>query len=152
LRARAAATPKVHVVDSGLAARLMRVTAAKLATFDATATTEFGNLLRTFVVGELRKQISWLDESITTGHWRTHDGDEVDFVVEFDDGRVVAFEVKANERVAGRDFSGLRKLRDALGERLVAGVALSAGPRSYTYEDRLHVMPLDRLWRSVGAG
>ncbi len=151
LRARAAATPKIHVVDSGLAARLMRVTAAKLATFDATATTEFGNLLETFVVGELRKQISWLDESITTGHWRTHDGEEVDFVVEFDDGRVVAFEVKANERVAGRDFSGLRKLRDALGERLIAGVALSAGPRSYTYEDRLHVMPLDRLWRSVGA-
>jgi uncharacterized protein len=151
LRSRAAAAPKVHVVDSGLAARLMRVTAAKLATFDATVTTEFGNLLETFVVGELRKQISWLDESITTGHWRTHDGAEVDFVAEFDDGRVIAFEVKANERITGRDFSGLRKLRDALGQRLIAGVALSTGPRSYTFEDRLHVMPLDRLWRSVGA-
>jgi uncharacterized protein len=151
LRARAAATPKIHVVDSGLAARLMRVTAAKLATFDPTATTEFGNLLETFVVGELRKQISWLDEPVTTGHWRTHDGDEVDLVAEFDDGRVIAFEVKANERVAGRDFAGLRKLREALGGRLIAGVALSAGPRSYTFEDRLHVMPLDRLWRSVEA-
>ncbi len=149
LRARAAARPKVHVVDSGLAARLMRVPPAKLATLDSTALTEFGSLLETFAVGELRKQISWLDEQVISGHWRTHDGDEVDFVVEFDDGRVLAFEVKANERVSGRDFKGLRKLRDALGDRLIAGVALSTGLRSYTFEDRLHVMPLDRLWRPV---
>ena len=150
LRVRAAAAPKVHVIDSGLAARLMRVTPAKLATLDATALTEFGNLLETFVIGELRKQISWLDEPVTTGHWRTHDGDEVDFVAEFDDGRVLAFEVKANERVPGSDLKGLRKLRDALGERFIAGVALSTGARSYTYEDRLHVMPIDRLWKPIG--
>lgn len=149
LRARAAARPKVHVVDSGLAARLMRVTAAKLASLDPTALTEFGNLLETFVAGELRKQASWLDEPVTVGHWRTHDGDEVDLVIEFDDGRVLAFEIKANERVAGNDFRGLSKLRDALGDRFIAGVVLSTGARSYTYADRLHVLPVDRLWRQV---
>jgi len=127
----------------------MRVTRAKLATLDSTALTEFGSLLETFAVGELRKQISWLDEQVISGHWRTHDGDEVDFVVEFDDGRVLAVEITANERVSGRDFKGLRKLREALGDRLIAGVALSTGLRSYTFEDRLHVMPLDRLWRPV---
>jgi len=149
LRSRAAARPKVHLVDSGIAARLMRVTPAKLATLDPTALTEFGSLLETFVVGELRKQLSWLDEQVATGHWRTHDGDEVDFVVEFDDGRVLAFEVKANERVSGTDLKGLRKLRNALGDRFIAGVAFSTGLRSYTFEDRLHVMPLDRLWRPI---
>lgn len=150
LRARAAASPKIHVVDSGLAARLMGVTPAKLATLDPTALTEFGNLAETFVVGELRKQISWLDERVTVGHWRTHDGDEVDFVIEFDDGAVLAFEVKAKERIGGADFNGLRKLRTALGNRLIAGVALNTGVRSYTFEDRLHVMPLDRLWLPAG--
>ena len=64
LRARAAASPKIHVVDSGLAARLMRVTPAKLATLDPTALTEFGNLAETFVVGELRKQISWREKPL----------------------------------------------------------------------------------------
>jgi predicted AAA+ superfamily ATPase len=149
LRARAAARPKLHVVDSGLAARLMRVSPAKLATLDATALTEFGNLLETFVVGELRKQVSWLEETVAVGHWRTHDHDEVDFVIEFDDGGVIAFEVKANERVTGRDFKGLRKLRAALGSRFIAGVAFSTGARSYTYEERLHVLPVDRLWTPV---
>lgn len=62
---------------------------------------------------------------------------------------VVAFEVKADERVLGRGLKGLRALRNALGERFVAGVAFSTGTRSYTYEDRIHVCPVDRLWRTV---
>ncbi|SNY29203.1 ATP-binding protein [Paractinoplanes atraurantiacus] len=150
LRARAAAAPKVHVIDTGVAARLMRITPAKLATLDPTALAEFGHLLETFVVGELRKQVSWLDEQVSTGHWRTHDGDEVDYVIEFGDGQVLAFEVKANERVTGPDLKGLRTLRDALGDRFIAGVALSTGLRSFTYEDRIHVMPVDRLWTPMG--
>ncbi|MCZ3388064.1 MAG: DUF4143 domain-containing protein [Actinomycetia bacterium] len=42
-------------------------------------------------VGEIRKQASWLDDVGPLGHWRTSDGDEVDLVVERDDGAVVAF-------------------------------------------------------------
>ncbi len=149
LRARAASSPKIHVIDSGLAARLMHISPQKLATLNPTALTDFGYLLETFVVGELTKQVSWLPEAPVIGHWRTHDGDEVDFIIEHHDGRVLAFEVKASERVSGQDFKGLRKLRDAVGSNFVAGVVLSTGPRSYTYDDRLHVMPIDRIWRPV---
>lgn len=80
VKSRVAAAPKVHLIDSGVAARLMRISPSKLATLDVTALTEFGNLLESFVVGEFRKQISWLDEQVTVGHWRTLDGDEVDLV------------------------------------------------------------------------
>ncbi len=149
LSARATGSPKVHLVDSGLAARLLRTKPEKLARLDPATLTEFGHLLETFVVGELLKQVSWLDESVTVGHWRTSDGDEVDLVLEFDDGRVLAFEVKAGERVSGKDFTGLQKLRDKLGARFIAGVALSLGSRSYAIGDGLYVMPVDRLWRSV---
>lgn len=149
LRARTVASPKLHVIDSGVAARLMRVSPDKLASLDPTALTEFGNLLETFVVGELRKQVSWLAEPVTVGHWRTHDGDEVDYIVEFDDGSVLAFEVKANERASRADFKGLRSLRELLGGRFIAGVVFSTGARSFNVEDRLFVMPVDRLWRPV---
>jgi uncharacterized protein len=37
-------------------------------------------------------------------------------------------------------------LRDKLGTDFLGGVLLNLGQRSYTYEDRLHVIPLDRLW------
>lgn len=146
LTTRSGASPKIHVLDSGVAARLLRLTPAKLAERTPSALTEFGHLLETFVVGELLKQASWLDEVAVTGHWRTHDDDEVDLVVERDDGAIVGFEVKAASRVPGDDMRGLRKLREATKDRFLAGVVLYLGERSYTYEDRLHVMPVDRLW------
>lgn len=149
LRSRVSARPKAHIVDSGLAARLLRVTPARLGSLDPAALSEFGHLLETFVVGEIRKQASWLDEAVALGQWRTSDGAEADLILEFDDGAVIAFEVKANERASGPDFRGLTQLRDLLGVRFRAGIVLTTGRRSYTYADRLHVMPLDRLWRPL---
>lgn len=149
LRARAAAQPKVHVVDAGLAARLLRVTPQKLARREPSALQQFGHLLETFVIGEIRKEASWMEGIAALGHWRTHDGAEVDLVVERNDGAVVAFEVKAGSRVAGRDLAGLRIIRDSLGARFVAGCVLYTGRRSYNAEDRIHVLPVDRLWNAL---
>lgn len=146
LRARAAAMPKLHVIDSGLAARLLRVTADKLGQRNPTALQQFGHLLETFVVGETLRQVSWTDGIAGVGHWRTHDGAEVDLVIERDDGSVVAIEVKAGSRVSGRDIAGLRVIRDELGDAFVAGVVMYTGARSYNADDRVAVLPIDRLW------
>jgi uncharacterized protein len=146
LAARATPKPKIHVVDSGVAARLMRVSEERLAVGDPSANTEFGHLVETFAVGELRKQASWQEAPPLLGHWRTSTGHEVDLILELDDGRVFGFEIKAGERISGGDLQGLRELRDRVGPRFAAGIALSLGTRSYTFEDRIHVMPLDRLW------
>ncbi|MBI1845087.1 MAG: ATP-binding protein, partial [Actinobacteria bacterium] len=145
LRARTAAKPKVHMVDSGIAARLLRLTPNRMATLEPAALTEFGHLLETFVVGELLKQATWIDGIPAHGHWRTHDGDEVDLVFERDDGAVLAFEIKTGSRVPGESLRSLRKLREATGSRFLAGMALCTGDRTYTFEDRIHVMPIDRL-------
>jgi uncharacterized protein len=148
LGSRVGAAPKIHVVDSGLAARLLRLTEAKLATASASALTEFGHLLETFVVGEVNKQLDWMEEPLTRGHWRTHDGDEVDLVVERGDGKAAAIEVKAGSRVPSGDVDGLRKLRRRLGSHFLGGVVLYTGARSYTYEQNIHIVPLERLWLS----
>lgn len=146
LRKRAASAPKIHVVDSGVAARLLRLHPEKLALRDPTSLSQFGHLLETFVVGELIRQASWLDQVSVCGHWRTYEGDEVDLVVERDDGRLLAFEVKAATRVDSASMRHLSKLRDELGERFLAGVTLYTGTRSYQYEEDMLVMPIDRLW------
>jgi len=146
LRARATSAPKVHVVDAGIAARLLGLTPEKLARRDASSMSQFGHLLETFVVGELVRQASWQQEIAAYGHWRTSDGAEVDLVLERDDGGIIAFEVKAAGQVAGRDVRHLRKLRDALGERFLIGVALYTGTRAYNIDDRLHAIPIDRIW------
>jgi uncharacterized protein len=151
LRARATKAPKLHLVDSGLAAHLMGVNARKLERRDPAAIVEFGHLLETFVVGELLKQASWLDDVDHIGHWRTSDGAEVDLIIETFDGDVVAFEVKAHQEAGGRDAGGLRALRDSLGEQFRAGFILNTGPVAYRLEDRIHVCPIDRLWHSASS-
>jgi len=146
LIARTGTKPKLHVVDSGVAARLLRLSPEKLLRRDTTALTELGHLLETFVVGELVRQASWMDGLAAPGHWRTRDGDEVDLVLERDDGSILAFEVKAAARASDSDFRPLRKLAGAVGSAFVAGIVLYTGERSYTAQDNLFVMPIDRLW------
>lgn len=146
LTGRTTSTPKSHVIDSAVAAHLLRMTPEKLMRRDPAVLTQFGHLLESFVVGELLAQASWSEELTTAGHWRTRDSIEVDLVLETYDGRTVAFEVKAASRVSGSDYSGLRRLRERLGESFVAGAVLHTGARSYTMEDRLLALPIDRLW------
>lgn len=146
ISARATARPKVHVVDSGVATRLLKLTPERLARRESTALTQFGHLLESFVVGEILAQASWTEGLTHAGHYRNRDAVEVDLVLEADDGRVLAFEIKAAGRVTGKDFGGLAHLRDRLGSAFVAGVVLYTGSRGYTYGDRLHALPIDRLW------
>lgn len=150
LHAKAGATPKVHVVDSGLAAHLLRLTPEKLTRRTGAALTTFGHLLETFAVGEILKQASWQDEVVTAGHWRTRDGQEVDLVLERSDGGVVGIEIKAGSRFTGSDGRGLAALADRLGEAWLGGAVLNTGVHAFTCDAdrRLVVLPVDHLWRA----
>jgi predicted AAA+ superfamily ATPase len=151
LGSRVAAAPKVHLIDSGIAARLLRLTESKLAAATAPALTELGHLLETFVVGEVCRQLDWLDAPVQRGHWRTHDGEEVDLVLESEDGRIVALEVKASSRVASGELRSLLRLRGRLAGQFLGGVVLYTGARAYTH-DGMHVVPISRLWSAGLAG
>ena len=146
LGSRIGAAPKIHVVDSGLAARLLRLTESKLGTASAAALAEFGHMLETFVVGEVCKQLDWLDAPVQRGHWRTHDGEEVDLILEREDGKVAAVEVKAASRAPASELRGLLKLRRKLGSQFLGGIVLYTGARAYTHDRNLHVVPITRLW------
>lgn len=143
---RSVEAPKIHVVDSGIGAHLLRLSSPKLRRGDAAALTEFGHLVESFVVQEIIRQTTWMNDLVTAGHWRTRDGDEVDLVLERQDGAVIGFEVKAGDHVDGRQLSGLRKLRDRLGRSFIAGIALHLGSRGYPVDDRIHTLPVERLW------
>ena len=102
-------SPKLLVADSGLAAHLVGFEAEGA----ASALVELpGLLLETFVIGELVKQTGWSRQRVTLHHYRTQDGREVDAVLEDASGHVVGVEVKASGSVSGKDFRGLRALRD----------------------------------------
>lgn len=103
-------------------------------------------MVETFAVGEILKQAGWWDGPTAAGHFRTATGDEVDLVLERDDGAAIAFEIKAGTRVDGADLAGIRALRARLGVRLAAAVVFYTGPLAYAHEDGTQVLPLDALW------
>jgi predicted AAA+ superfamily ATPase len=138
--------PKLHLVDSGLAAHLQGLTADRLAATDPNGATRFGALLETFVVTEVMKQLGWSAIRASTHHFRTADGVEVDLVLEAPDGRVVAIEVKAGGRLTTDATRGLLYLRDRLGDRFVQGLVLNTGDDAQPIGDRLAVAPVQALW------
>jgi predicted AAA+ superfamily ATPase len=92
--------------------------------------------------------MAWLlsHAPVTAGYFRTERGDEVDLVLERDDGQVIAFEIKAGTRVGGEVLHGLRLLKERLGPRLQEAVILYTGQYAYRYEDWAWVLPLSQLW------
>jgi uncharacterized protein len=138
--------PKVHLVDSGVMAWLLSLTPQKIAQAAPATLSEYGHLLETFAVGEILKQVSWSDAPVTAGHFRTEAGEEVDLVLERDDGQVIAVEIKAGSRISSEDFRGLRQLKDRLGPRLEEALVLHTGEHAYKHDDWITVLPLDRLW------
>jgi predicted AAA+ superfamily ATPase len=146
LGARIAKSPKIHFVDSGLAAHMLGVTRRKLELRKPSTLTEFGHVVETFAVNEILKQAAWATTSVTFSHLRTHTKREVDLVLETRDGAVAGVEIKASSTITDNDFTGLRMMRDKLGDDFTAGVVLNLGHRSYRHDDRLYVASLDRLW------
>jgi predicted AAA+ superfamily ATPase len=134
--------PKLHLVDTGLACHLVGTDARRL-NEDRSL---LGRMLETFVVGELRKQLSWSEPQTALLHYRTAAGSEVDVVLERAGGSVVAIEVKASATVGTQDFTALQALRDQLGKRFQAGVVLYLGDQVVPFGDQLWLVPLPALW------
>jgi predicted AAA+ superfamily ATPase len=135
-------TPKVYVTDPGLLAHLLRVDERALARHS----TAVGALFETFTAMELLRQASWQEQPVRLYHYRDRDGREVDAILERHDGAVVGIEAKAAASVGARDFRGLTRVRDSLGERFKAGAILYTGANTVAFGDRLFALPLEALW------
>jgi uncharacterized protein len=108
--------------------------------------TEYGHLLETFAVGEVLKQVSWSDAPVAAGYFRTEAGDEVDLVLERDDGQVIALEIKAGTRISREYLRGLQTLKDRLGPRLQQAIVFYTGEHKYRHDGWIWILPLDQLW------
>ncbi|MEE9321341.1 MAG: ATP-binding protein [Granulosicoccus sp.] len=136
-------SPKIHLIDSGLAAHLAGITHRSLDRDPVF----FGHLLETFVVSELRKQIGWSDTRVNLYHYRTTTGREVDIVLENAAGRLVGLEIKASSTVRRKDFSGLDALSEDIGDRFVRGIVLYAGEQTVSFGEQYVALPVSTLWR-----
>jgi predicted AAA+ superfamily ATPase len=143
---RLAKASKVLMIDTGLASYLVGVDEQRL----ARERTLLGSLVESFVLMEMVKQLGWSETSAIPLHYRDHTGHEVDLVLEGRDGRVVGIEIKAGATVGSSDFRGLRRLAELAGGDFVRGVLLYAGRNVIPFGERLHAVPLESVWETVG--
>ena len=134
-------TPKLHFLDAGLLAALVRATPELLRSERG----RFGSILESWVFGELLKIISLSSESWFVSHYRDKDQVEVDFVLESPLRAVIGIEVKAAATVSATDFKGLRRLQDLTGSQFMTGLVLYDGTVPLPFGDRLWAVPLSWL-------
>lgn len=145
LTTRAVATPKLTLVDSGLAGHLTGLTMKRA----RHPTAPVGPIMENFVLGELARQLTWAEEPVRLYHYRDRDQHEVDAILERASGEVVAVEVKAAETVRREDFRGVQHLARRIGDQLVAGIVLYAGQHLLPFGERLRAMPISALWTAA---
>lgn len=121
-RKRLVRTPKVYLTDTGLACHL--VAAERWETLERQG--RAGAMVETWAAAELRKLLAAAGPFCRLYFWRTHAGQEVDFLLERGE-ECVAVEVKLAVRLDPASLAGLRACREALGPRLRLAVVLYAG-------------------------
>ncbi len=106
----------------------------------------FGPILESFVVSELMKLAGWSGERLSFSQYRDKDQTEVDVVIEDRRGSIIGVEVKAAASVNAADFRGLKRLKEATGDKLEMGLVLYDHDRAVPFGDRLWAAPISCLF------
>jgi hypothetical protein len=125
-------SPKLYWSDVGLALHL-------------SGGAPTGAHLENLVLGDL---VAWREQAVPRPdilHWRTHNQEEVDFVVE-SEGRVLPIEVKATSRPSYRDARHLLAFMGEYGDNVPGALLLHSGEEVVWLADRVLAAP---WWRVV---
>lgn len=137
---------KHHLVDPALAARLLNVDAEHLLSGGSGGLeiprdgVLLGRLFESLITQTVRVIAQSLEARIS--HLRTQSGvREIDLIVEFEGGKVIAIETKLGSTVGDHDVRHLIWLQDQLGDDLLDAVVITSGPGAYRRPDGVAVVP-----------
>ena len=135
-------TPKVHLVDSGLASSL-----SGISTDDwLTRRDKFGHLLESFILQQLIAQSGWTDPDLRFWHYRDKDQVEVDVVLSRG-SKVWGVEVKASATLHHSDGNGLRRLAAQAGNDFQSGIVFYDGASILQLGcPQILAVPIELLW------
>jgi len=136
-------SPKLHFVDSGLAATLGQLDSGQWNEQRA----RFGHLLESFVLQQLVAMADCMQRPPRFYHYRDKDKTEVDIVIE-SRGKVWGIEIKAASSVNGADAKGLLRLASAAEGDFQGGIVFYDGTATFFLdkEANIQAVPISKLW------
>ncbi len=139
---RVAQAPKHQLVDPALSLRLLGYSGRDLLT--GRASHFLGQVIESLATLSVRVAAQTI--FARTFHFRIQGGNhEVDLVVESNDGRLGAFEVKAAAAIKDGDLQHLRWFSDKFADDLAFSAVLYTGPVCYQRPDGIWLIPIAML-------
>jgi len=137
-------SPKVYLSDLNFLSYLLNINIDELSQKTPTL---WGQVIENFVAIELTKQLTFSNLRARLYHYRTTSGQEVDFLLEGPEGKIVAIEVKANSKATVKDFRHLETLQKDLGDTFQRGFVIYQGKDIVPFGKNLFAIPLEALWQ-----
>jgi predicted AAA+ superfamily ATPase len=135
-------TPKLYLTDTGLMLYLLGADDQRLRSDGEI----MGKAVESFVLNELLKLISWCKTQTQIHHFRTHTGQEIDFLLERRDGSIVCIEVKSGQKVDASSFKTMKMLEAEMKKKFLRGIVLYDGNEVIPFEKNLYAVPIQALW------
>jgi predicted AAA+ superfamily ATPase len=134
--------PKIYLNDTGLLCHLLGCDVQAISANSKL----LGAVFENFIVMELIKQLTWSQKRAKLFHFRTANGQEVDFVLEAADGRIVGIECKAATTIKADTFKGLKALKELVGNKFHRGIVLYTGSNVLGFAEDMQAVPVSALW------
>lgn len=130
-------TPKVYATDTGILSYLLQITSK-----DEYEKSHYkGDILETFVYGELIKAKTYANKNAEIYYYRTSDKKEIDFILEFAN-KVIAIEIKSSKSVHKSDFKHIYHLADELANKFDKGIVFYDGESVLKIDEKMYAIPL----------
>ncbi len=133
-------SPKIYAVDTGVLCHLLRISSSE----SYEASDYKGDILETFVYGELLKANTYAHSPSLISYYRTSDKKEIDFILETEKG-VIAIEVKASKSINKDDFKHIYHLAKEVPDIFLKGVVFYNGDRLLKIDDKMYAIPFGFL-------
>lgn len=117
--------PKLHYMDNGIIQTVLQKRGGVT-----------GNEFESLVIAEIFKQISNSGLAVSLYHLRTHDGKEVDLIIETQD-YYFAFEIKMSSKISKTDTRNLSGLNEILNKPLKQSFILSNDPETKYFDQNI---------------
>ena len=123
--------PKFYFFDTGV----QRALSGKLSLELKLGTKEYGHAFEHWLIREIHNLNDYLEKDYILSYYRTHNGAEVDLIIETPSGLIYALEIKTEASISGKDLNGLKSFKEICPKARL----LCATPRidkpAYDYDD-----------------
>jgi len=135
--------PKGHFADTGIACHLIGIASAETLSRHPM----LGNLFESYCVNMIDAINQTLDNPAKMYHFRTHNGAEVDLILEHD-GAYFPIEIKSKAHVSRHDARGILSFMDTFPNvNIKLGIILHAGTECYYVHEKILAMPWNGVFK-----